>query len=349
MSSNLDTASPVFYGRVVPVRLLLSVAALAALSVAACGAGPAATDSSPGGGRASAINDSDPSTSTGKLVETGPGPVGLAVDSQGRVWVANADAGTVSRLNAAGDGVDLSTPVGNAPLRLATTPGAVWVSVFSDGTLVRLDDDTGRITSRVHVGAQPEGLTAAYGSLWVVRQESATLLRLSPRDGHLVHRYQVGVAPRLVTAGGGAIWVSDFGSGRILRIDPETGQIRQSPMLCSGPQGMVIEAATVWVACTTDDALVAIDRRTLRRTSKTPLPGAPDAITVGATGQLLVALQQGPTLAVVDPAGPTVVRRDRLGHVDQLHDRANIDVVYDHGLTWISSYLEAGVYRLTPG
>lgn len=339
-----------FYGRLVPVRRFLSVAALAAVAVvAACGPGPAATDGSPaGGGPTRAVNDSDPSTSTGDLVKTGPGPVGLTVDTQGRVWVASADAGTVSRLNAAGDGVDLSTPVGNAPLRLAATPGAVWVSVFSDGTLVRLDDTTGRITMRVHVGAQPEGLTGAYGSLWVVRQESATLLRLSPQDGHVVQRYQVGVAPRLVTAGAGGIWVSDFGSGRILRVDPVTGQVRQSPTLCSGPQGMVVEAATVWVACTIDDALVAVDRRTLQRTSRTPLPGAPDAITTGAAGQLLVALQQGPTLAVVDPAGPTVVRRDRLGHVDQLHDRANIDVVHAHGLAWVSSYLEAGVYRLTP-
>jgi hypothetical protein len=77
--------------------------------------------------------------------------------------------------------------------------------------------------------------------------------------------------------------------------------------------------------------------------------GSPDAVAAGPDGKLLAALQKGPTLAVVDPARPTVLRRDRLGHVDQLYDQANIDLlVRDDGTAWVTSYLEGGVYRVDP-
>jgi hypothetical protein len=61
---------------------------------------------------------------------------------------------------------------------------------------------------------------------------------------------------------------------------------------------------------------------------------------------MIVAQQQGPTLAVIEPGGPDVLRRERLGNVDQLVDRANIDLLIDGGTTGVSSYLEGGVYRV---
>jgi streptogramin lyase len=326
--------------------LRLSLACAALLVSGACGG-----SSSPVGTDGSSL---DRATTTaggqtrGDLVKTAPGPVGLAVDTRGRVWVANADAGTVSRLSAGGTRVDLTTAVGAAPLRLAMAGGAVWVTVFTDGTLVRLDSRTGKVTKTIRVGSEPEGVTAAFGSLWVVLQVSAELVRVDPQSGKIVHRYRVGEAPRLVEAGAGALWVSDFASGRIISVDPVSGDIRRSARLCDGPQGMLVEAETVWVACTSSDLLVGVDRRTLAKTSDTPLPDAPDAIGAGQHGRLLVALQKGPTLAVFDPSSRTVLRRERLGTVDQLYDRANIDLVLIGGTAYVSSYLEGGVYRVKP-
>lgn len=281
------------------------------------------------------------------LVETGAGPVGLAVDSHGRVWVTDVDAGSVTRINAAGDGVDLTRRVGEAPLRLAAADGSLWVTVFADGTLLRLDEDTGRMTDTVRVGAEPEGLTAAFGSLWVVLQSSAELLRVNPRDGTVVHGFRVGEGPRLVEAGGDFLWVSDFASGRVVRIDPVTGDVRRSAPVCDGPQGMAAVGSTLWVACTTEEVLVGVDMTTLKPTSRLSMPGAPDAVTTAEDGRLLVALQTGPTLAVVDPQGSSVVHQHTLGDVDQLYDQANVDVVLAEGVVWVSSYLEGGVYSLT--
>lgn len=272
------------------VTAALVTAALTAAVACGCAADPAGPTHAGGGRSTSPFDAHTPRLSAARLITTAPGPVGLVADTQGRVWVANADDGSASRLDAAGTHVDLTRHVDDAPLRLAATRSAIWVTVFGDGSLERLDPASGHIAQTVRVGSQPEGLTAAYGSLWVVLQTSGQLIRVDPYDGKVTNRYAVGVAPRLVVSGLGA----------------------------------------------------------LSTTARLALRGAPDAVTAGPAGHVLVALQEGPSLAVVDPRGPSVVRLARLGSQDQLHDRANIDVVYADGRVFVSSYLEGGVYRLRP-
>jgi DNA-binding beta-propeller fold protein YncE len=350
VSKILDIRRPCLYRHAMTLRLLVLavVVSLGSACGGASSAGPPDRDGDlhPQGTPQSTASPPAPGSPNAVLVKTAAGPVGLAMDSRGRVWVANADAGTLSRLSAAGDAVDLDKPVGSAPLRLAVTPGSVWVTVFRDGTLRRLDARTGRVTGTVDVGETPEGVTAAAGSIWVVLEDPGQLAQVDPTSLQVMHRYPVGPGPRLVTAGHGALWVSSFSSGRVITIDPATGQVRKSGAVCVGPQGMVVLSDTVWVACTVENKLVGIDRRTLKTTARLDLPGSPDAVRAGPNGELLVALQKGPTLAVVDPAGPKVLRRDRLGHVDQLFDQANIDLLVRDGTAWVSSYLEGGVYRI---
>jgi DNA-binding beta-propeller fold protein YncE len=320
-----------------PIRLLLLVALLALTS--GCGGSSGEAVSTP---------RSTPAATTASLVRTATGPVGLTVDSRGRVWVANAGAGTVSRLDPTSRKADRTTKVGQAPLRLAVLDGGIWVTVFSDGVLRRLDEVTGRVTRTVRTGPEPEGLTTAFGFVWVVVQASGELLRIDPGKGRVTKRYHVGTGPRLVSAGGGALWVSDFETGRLVRVDPGTGRVRGSPVLCEGLQGIAFAAGRVWVTCTSDQALLGVDPRTLRRTARVPLPGAPDPVATGGEDEVLVGLQKGPAVAVVDPSSGSVVRRKVLGTSDQLYDRANIDLVYAEGRAWLSSYLEDGVYPVTP-
>jgi hypothetical protein len=77
------------------------------------------------------------------------------------------------------------------------------------------------------------------------------------------------------------------------------------------------------------------------------MAGTPDSLTAGPHGQVLVALQRGPALAVIDAEKSTVLRRVAFGSQDQLHDRANIDIACAARRAWVSSYLEGGVYRST--
>jgi hypothetical protein len=112
---------------------------------------------------------------------------------------------------------------------------------------------------------------------------------------------------------------------------------------------MVFLHGRLWVACTTGEELVGVDPTTLRAGSRVHLPGDPDALSAWGD-RLVVALQDGPALAVVDPGpsegSPHVVRRQALGHQGKLYDRANVDVVVRSGTAVVSSYLGGGVYRV---
>ena len=279
------------------------------------------------------------------VLHTGQGPVGLAAGGAGRLWVANADEGTVELMEASSGAVVRRVRFGDAPLRLATTPGAVWVTVFRSGSLARVDTSTGRVTRRVQVGSTPEGLALAAGSLWVVLEDSAQLVSVDPSTGRVRHRVRhVGLSPRLVTAGLGSLWVSDFEGGTIARVNPRTGRVRHSGHVCDGPQGMVVVAGRVWVACTTGEELVELDPARLAVTSRVPLAGEPDAVSAGRGGVVVVALQDGPALAVVARGSasrrPHVVRRVVLGHAGKLYDRANVDLLVDGRTAFVSSNLE---------
>ena len=271
-------------------------------------------------------------------VQVARGPVGLARDGSGHVWVAAADADAVQRLGGR------AVKVGRAPLRLAYAGGLVWATVFRDGTLVGVDPATGKVAKTVTIGDEPEGVTAASGSLWVVQQRPATLVEVDPDTAEVVRRTPVGAGPRLVVGALGALWMSDYTAGKVIRIDPSGGHPRTSPALCDGPQGMAAVAGRLWVACTNDETVLALDPGTLRRTATLKVSGHPDALAEDGNGHLLVALQDGPALATVDPAEPAVSRRQRLGRALPLHDRANVDLVVGGGKAYVTSYLDARVY-----
>jgi YVTN family beta-propeller protein len=280
---------------------------------------------------------------TARLLPTAAGPVGLAVDADGRVWVANADAGSVSRVDLASGAVGPTVPVGSAPLRLAAVAGSVWVSVFRDGTLVRIDARTGKVADTVPVGQGPEGVVAAYGALWVVVENSAELVRVDPATARVTARHPAGTAPRLVAAAFGALWVSDFRTGGVVRVDPRSGATRPSGVLCAGPQGMAATHDLLWVACTTDEQVVAIDPATLEVVRRAAVGGHPDAVAVVRGDRVLVLGQDGPRLTLLDGAGRTLSART-LGTTAPLHDQANVDLAVVGPTVLASTYLAGGVH-----
>jgi hypothetical protein len=110
---------------------------------------------------------------------------------------------------------------------------------------------------------------------------------------------------------------------------------------------MVASATRLWVACTTGEQVVALDPASLAVASRVSLDREPDALAV-AHGDVVVAQQDGPALAVVRPGSadrpPRVVRREVLGHAGKLYDRANVDVLVHGGTAYVSSNLGGGVY-----
>src|SRR4051794_7844319 len=74
------------------------------------------------------------------------GPVGLAVDAAGAVWVAAARSSQVGRIRSGAQ--DLTIDGIDVPLRLVATETGVWATAFGSGDLVRIAAD-GTVTRRV--------------------------------------------------------------------------------------------------------------------------------------------------------------------------------------------------------
>jgi streptogramin lyase len=310
-------------------------ASLATIATAVALAGCGSSDGTPRSSRPAAA---PPWPGTISSVTVGAGPVGLAADSSGAVWVANAQESQVSRVR---DGrVDLTVPGIELPLRVAATAGSVWVTSFGAGQLVRVAAPSGRVSARVAVGKGAEGVAAGLGSIWVVAQDDGRLVRVDPNSAKVAGHADVGIGARLVTTGLGAVWVSQFQDGQVLKVDPTSLAVTRSATLCHGPQGLVTTSDAVWVTCTADDVALRLNPADLSVTRRVKLPDAPDRIVASDGGALYVVCQAGPTLVELDGATGQVRRQRALGGAAQLYDQANDDLTVAGGMVWVSSFGE---------
>lgn len=115
----------------------------------------------------------------GRPVPTGLGPIGLAFDGR-RIWVANSDDGTVSRIAvSSGRSAGQPVPVGRGPVAVAAVNGSVWVANQDDRTLVRIDADGGRVVGDpISLNSSPRGVAAGEDSVWVVGTNPSRLVRV---------------------------------------------------------------------------------------------------------------------------------------------------------------------------
>jgi streptogramin lyase len=228
------------------------------------------------------------------VTELDSGAVGVA-DVGGTAWLVQPEAGTVLP-GPDGDPID----VGEAPLRIVSTPDGVWVSVIRDGAVVRIDPATGDVDTTVQLkpkGSEPEGLAWDGAHLWVVDQAGGRVVEVDP-DGAVVDEFETDDEPRLVTAGDSGIWVANYGGTSVSRI--ADGKVRTVRLTaCAGPQGIAEVAGRVWVSCTLSGKAIALDAATMKPLADVPdLPDA-DAV-VGHEATVYVVGQAGPTVYVLD-------------------------------------------------
>jgi YVTN family beta-propeller protein len=116
------------------VLALTLVIALAGVGVKSSGGRPA-----PGVVPADAVGAISPSGGAIRAVAAlGTSPSGLA-SGDGSVWVANADAGTVARIDVRTRAVVETLPVGSSPSGIAVGAGAVWVTDNLGQSVARVD------------------------------------------------------------------------------------------------------------------------------------------------------------------------------------------------------------------
>jgi DNA-binding beta-propeller fold protein YncE len=182
------------------------------------------------GGGGDSVARIDPRTNrlVGRPVRTGASPQSFAIGG-GSLWVANHDAGTVTRIQLASGKVLADIPVPSEPHRVAYGAAAAWVGNWHDDSVSRIDLATNRVVgSPIPIGFHAGNLVVGAGDLWVTsdyRVDAAAedvvvvvVVRIDPQANRAVETIAVGGHPIDVAATPGAVWVSVANPGTLLRI-----------------------------------------------------------------------------------------------------------------------------------
>ena len=231
----------------------------------------------PSGGQVVAID-----ASTGRVTSrlaAGRTPTALAYEAPGRLWMIDADARTLVRLDTETGAVE-TTATGATPVDVAIGAGGVWVA---NGTPRRSEFTLGPIVDRV------VRLDAA-----TQRQDAEVSL---PPTGDLADTN--GVDNQLAVMGD-AVWVVNA-DGSIVRLDGPAANVTASPRSI---RAFAIAAgrAGVW-ALAADGSVVPLNPRTARAGRRVRIPGGVDGLAVGDTAAWATSWGEGKLWRIVPGAG----------------------------------------------
>lgn len=171
-----------------------------------------------------------------------PGPKGIAVDRQGRVWFAAM--GGIGQLNpATGQVREFRPPTGGDANQVAIdSRGGVWFTLSTTGMLGRLDPGTGRI-EQFELGGPPLALAAdRAGNAWVAVQNRDGVLKF---DGRTNQPAEISLGPGSQPVGlaisqdGSRLWVLLGGvQSAVIGLDAGSGQFDRHYRLPGLPPGL---------------------------------------------------------------------------------------------------------------
>ena len=260
------------------------------------------------------------------VVPLGTSPSSLAA-GDGSVWVTNANAGTLSRIDPRSSTVVESVPVGSSPSGVAVGDGAVWVTDNLSQTVSRIDPGVDRVVQTIAVGNAPEGVAVGDGSVWVANSSDGTLTRVDAVSGDVVHTIALGAGATDVVAGAGAVWVSDETGDRVFRVDPNGNHVTASINVGTGPTAIAAGFGSVWVANSLDGTVSRIDPQTNAVTATVAVGDGVGGIAVGAGG-VWVSNEYAGTLSLINSAANVVERTTTVGNRPQ-------GVALAHGQVWV--------------
>ena len=143
----------------------------------------------------------------------------LAYGAHG-LWVTNAKAGTVRRVDPRSLASGPPVRVAGGPAGITVAGGFVWVANARSGRVTKVDPALGQVTPIV-VGGHPGGIDAGTSALWVANREDDTVSKIDLGSGEVEgDPIEVGPEPGAVAVGGDAVWVANNGDGTVTRIEP---------------------------------------------------------------------------------------------------------------------------------
>jgi YVTN family beta-propeller protein len=210
------------------------------------------------------------------------------------VWVANSGERSVSWINPTTNIEVKRIPVGNGPTGIALGLGAVWVANSLDNSVSRIDPDTGDVVDTIPVGGTPSGVAVGLGSVWVTNASDNTVSRISPSSNTVVGSIPVGHGPRAIAVGAGGVWVANSLDGTVFRVDPVTETVVATVGVGDGPSAVAVGPGGVWAASEVRGTVLRVDPDTNREAGRIQVASAPAGAAVDGDA-LWVSTRGAPT------------------------------------------------------
>ena len=230
----------------------------------------------------------------------------------GSLWVTEAAAGDVVRVDPKHHAVLAMIPVGARPSRVIAAGGRVWVLDPVSATVSAIDPSTDTIAQTISAGSDPSDLTFSDDSLWIANRSNGTVLQLDPGSGRTRHVVRTGGDPSSLAAADGAVWVADDESGMVERISALTGRVTSAIRVGDAPAAVAATSAAVWVLDPLDATLSRIDPRRDEVVATVPVAAAPDGLAL--IGNALWVADKQPSMIVrLDSALHSVTKPTQTG------------------------------------
>jgi virginiamycin B lyase len=199
----------------------------------------------------------------------------------------------------------------------------------------------GDVVADVEVPGAPTFLGTGFGSLWiaVAQDNGGVLARMDPVTNRILATIAVGGFPVGIAAGFGSMWQANNQDNTLSRIDPATNKVVATIAVGSGPAQVVVAGGLVWVG-DQDSTLTAVDPASNRR-ARTVHVGRGNQFRALATGAGSIWTDNnGGGISRLDAATGTVLATIPISAC------CDGDLVFDHGLLWVSNPGHEQVYRV---
>jgi YVTN family beta-propeller protein len=243
-----------------------------------------------------------------KLVAATPlagAPGGLS-NGAGSMWVADAGADTVERIEpGSGLAVD-QINVGGGPASVASGDGAIWVASSVGATVTRIDPITESVTQTIALpGSDTSAILFGDGAVWVADSVARELFELDPGTGSLQRTLPLDLQPSAIAMAADAIWVAGYNDATVEGIEPASGRIIARVHVGDGPAAITFQSGSLWVANSLDATVSRIDPATRAVMATIPVGSGPTAL-ASAAGSVWVANQYSDDVSRINPRNDRV-------------------------------------------
>jgi len=198
---------------------------------------------------------------TGKSVASVPVAGALSpLFADGSIWVPEATAGSVIRIDPATNKILATIPMGSAgsPPALDSVvagDGSIWVSNSTSGEIARIDPRTNKVVGTIHPAESAGDMTVAGGTIWdaFAGNVGSTVSRIDAASGKTSWVTPLDGVTTNLLARPDAVWVglepySASLNGVIVALDPTSGKIVDGLSIPNGQVSALFEGfGSVWV------------------------------------------------------------------------------------------------------